>query len=187
MPFRRAKCGRDNCDNIFRTEIHQFNEMAAKDPMNPYPEAHKDPQGQGDSRPTAIQVVKDLDLVDKLAGKVMLVTGSSSGIGIETARALRLTGADVYMHVRNVEKGEKVRQEILASTEGKGKLELVKMNMDSLQSVRDGAKDLLSHTNKLNVLVNNAGKGCIFILSCSLLINILRSPQYPRRSHRRRL
>lgn len=132
--------------------------MTSTDPQNPYADAHKDPQGVDDARPTAIQVIKDLDLVNNIAGKIILVTGSSSGIGIETVRALHLTGADVYMQVRNLEKGEKVRTEILSSSEGHGKLEIVKMDLDSFASIREGANDFLSQTNKLNILINNAGK-----------------------------
>lgn len=46
-----------------------------------YAEAHAHPQGPGDARPTAMQVVKDEDLMGKLADKVILITGASSGIG----------------------------------------------------------------------------------------------------------
>ena len=46
-----------------------------------YAEAHAHPQGPGDARPTAMQIVEDEDLVGKLAGKTILITGASSGIG----------------------------------------------------------------------------------------------------------
>jgi NAD(P)-dependent dehydrogenase (short-subunit alcohol dehydrogenase family) len=131
-------------------------------PTNPYASAHAFPQGLNDARPTAIQVVKDLDLVNKMQGKVILVTGSSSGIGIETVRALHLTGADVYMQVRDMEKGENVKADILASNNGlsEGRLELVRIDLDSLESVREGVREFLDreHDGGLNVLVNNAGK-----------------------------
>jgi len=47
-----------------------------------YADAHANPEGPGDARPTAMSIVKDEDLIDKLTGKVVLITGASSGIGI---------------------------------------------------------------------------------------------------------
>ncbi|KAI3319688.1 putative short-chain dehydrogenase [Xylariaceae sp. AK1471] len=131
--------------------------MSSQDPTNPYAEAHANPQGCGDARPTSIQIVKDEGLVNGMIGKIILVTGSTSGIGIDTVRALHLTGADVYMQARDMKKAEDVRRDILGTSEGKGKLEIVLMDLNSLESVREGAKDFLAKSQKLNVLVNNAG------------------------------
>ncbi|KAI1428492.1 putative short-chain dehydrogenase [Xylaria sp. FL1777] len=131
--------------------------MSSLDPTNPYAEVHADPQGEGDGRPTAIQIINDEGLINRLEGKIILVTGTTSGIGIETVRALHLTGADVYMQARDHAKAEKVRSEILATSEGKGKLEIVLMDLTSLESVRAGAKEFLAKSQKLNVLLNNAG------------------------------
>ncbi|KAL0941127.1 putative short-chain dehydrogenase [Colletotrichum truncatum] len=125
--------------------------------LTPYLEQHKKFEGPGDARPSAIQVVEDQDLVGKWAGKVALVTGCSpGGLGPETARALHVTGADVYITVRDVAKGEEVAKDILS--DGKpGKVEVIKLDLGSLDSVRQGAKEFLSKSEKLNVLVNNAG------------------------------
>ena len=75
----------------------------------------------------------------------------------ETARALHATGADIYITVRDMEKGEAVVKDILASSKGEGKLEIVKMELDSLQSIKEAAADFLNRSSQLNVLVNNAG------------------------------
>lgn len=123
-----------------------------------YAETFKNTKGPGDARPTAQQIVEDKGLVgDKLAGKVFLVTGCTSGIGVETARALHTTGADVYMTVRDVPKGEAVAKSIKETSGGQGKVELIKLSLDSLASVREAAADFLSKSSKLNVLVCNAG------------------------------
>ena len=82
--------------------------------MSRYAAVHASLNGPGDARPTALQIVEDEGLIGKLSHKVFLVTGVSSGIGVETLRALHATGAHVYGTVRNVPKGQKVVDEILA-------------------------------------------------------------------------
>ena len=62
-------------------------------PGKPYADVHKEPKGPGDARPTAMQIVEDQGLIGKLKGKVFVVTGASSGIGIETVRAVHAAGA----------------------------------------------------------------------------------------------
>lgn len=127
-------------------------------PLRPYTAEHENPQGEGDARPTAMQIILDDDLVNKFAGKVFLVTGTSSGIGVETVRALHATGADIFMQVRDMVKGESVKKDILTNSEGKGKLEILYMDLGSLKSIRAGAAEFLKKSVRLNVLVNNAGK-----------------------------
>lgn len=73
--------------------------------MSRYADAHKTPRGPGDARPTALRVVEDEGFIGKLTDKVFLVTGVSSGIGVETMRALYATGGHVFGTVRNMEKG----------------------------------------------------------------------------------
>lgn len=121
-----------------------------------YVAAHASPNGPGDARPTAMAIVKDEDLFNKLTDKVFLITGGSSGIGIETARAI---GAHVFITARDIQKGQSVVDEIEASNpDSKGKIEVVKLELDSLQSVKECAADFLSRSKQLNVLITNAGK-----------------------------
>ncbi|KAF2208720.1 hypothetical protein CERZMDRAFT_101163 [Cercospora zeae-maydis SCOH1-5] len=124
--------------------------------MSRYADAHKNAQGAGDARPTALQIVQDEGLLCKLTDKVVVVTGVSSGIGIETLRALYATGAHVFGTARDVSKGQKVVDEIIAETQG-GKITLVKMSLDDLSSVKQGAQDILSQTDRINIVINNAG------------------------------
>ena len=118
-----------------------------------YAAAHAAPKGAGDGRPTALQIVQDEGLEGKLSDKVMLVTGCSSGLGIETARALSATGAKVFCTARDLNKGEKALSGVLRP----GRVELLRLDLNSLDSVRACAKDFLSKSKTLNVLVCNAG------------------------------
>lgn len=123
----------------------------------PYAKQHENPTGIGDARPIALQVIEDEGLVGKLSDKVMIVTGCTAGLGIETARALNATGAKLFLTVRNQEKGEAVIQDIMNTSQGKGSIELLLMDLSSLSSVRCAAADFLSRSDKLNVIINNAG------------------------------
>lgn len=126
--------------------------------MSRYAAAHVSPQGPGDARPTALQIVKDEGLGGKLTDKVMVITGGSAGIGVDTAKAFHATGAKLFLPVRNIEKGQKVKDSILSvDKSNNAEIILVKMELDSLDSVRAGAKEILSKTDRINVLVNNAG------------------------------
>ena len=118
-----------------------------------YADAHQNPKGPGDSRPTALDIVKDEGLQGKLSDKVAIVTGCSSGIGIETARALHATGMRLFLGVRDTAKGQAALSDILQP----GHVELLKMDLNSLDSVRATAEEFLSKSKTLNILVNNAG------------------------------
>ncbi|KAI1327739.1 putative short-chain dehydrogenase [Xylariaceae sp. FL0255] len=125
--------------------------------FTPYADLHKSPAGPGDARPTARKVIEDNGLTNKLTGKVAIVTGATSGVGVEIARALYITGADVYITARDAEKGREVVDEIMKSGEGQGNMGVLEMEMSSLESVKKAAGDFLAKSSKLNILVNNAG------------------------------
>lgn len=123
-----------------------------------YAEAHVNLNGPGDARPTALQIIKDENLINALPDKVALITGVSGGIGVETLRALHATGAHVFGTVRDLAKGQKVVDEILASNPSGGKIDLIEMELGSLDSVRKAAKEFLEKSGgKLNLLILNAG------------------------------
>ena len=85
-------------------------------------------------------------------------TLANSGDHFGTEILLDRVGADLYLTARDMQKGQKVIQDILASSsEGHGKLELLHLELDSLQSVRDCADSFLKKSKTLNVLINNAG------------------------------
>lgn len=129
--------------------------------MAQYAEAHKVANlgGPGDARPTALQIIRDEGLVGRLTDKVFLVTGVSSGIGIETLRALHTTGAHVFGTVRDVPKGRAVVAQLLAEQHpGGGQITLLEMQLDSFASIRTAATSFLTKSSsKLNAIIGNAG------------------------------
>ncbi|KAH6991140.1 putative short-chain dehydrogenase [Ilyonectria sp. MPI-CAGE-AT-0026] len=127
------------------------------DSFKPYATQFSNPKGPGDARPTALQIINDNHLTNKWADKVALVTGATSGLGTETARALVATGAHVFITARDLQKAQGVVDNILKSSEGAGKLEVIEMDMNSLESVKKAAQTFLSKSTKLNILVANAG------------------------------
>lgn len=108
--------------------------------------------GPGDSRVTGSQVVQDERLVNSWGDKVVLVTGVSSGIGVETVRAISSTGATVYGTARNLEKA----REALGSILDTGRTHLLYVDQTDLSSVRTCAEEFRKQNSKLNVIINNA-------------------------------
>lgn len=95
------------------------------------------------------------------SGRVALVTGASSGLGLETAKALAAKGATVVMACRSPRKGEEARQQLLAElTHGMqphGALDLLPLDLADLASVRAAAATLAERYGRLDLLINNAG------------------------------
>lgn len=104
--------------------------------------------------PGSSQYLSDICVIGNLADKTILITGCSSGIGIETARALKATGARLFLTARDLAKGLKALGDILEP----GKVDLLLLDLNSLASVRICAAEFLEASgNKLNILINNAG------------------------------
>jgi NAD(P)-dependent dehydrogenase (short-subunit alcohol dehydrogenase family) len=124
-----------------------------------YHDANENRTGPGDSRPTAFEIIQDEGLEGKLTGKIAVVTGSSSGIGIETVRALHAAGLTVFATARKEQVLLDVLQEIEKSTpNNKSPLVPVVIDQESLASVRKGAQEILEKSGgKINLLICNAG------------------------------
>jgi NAD(P)-dependent dehydrogenase (short-subunit alcohol dehydrogenase family) len=94
----------------------------------------------------------------------MLITGCSSGIGIETARALSSTGSTLFLAARNLSKAAAALRGILEH----GRLELLEIDMNSLENVRNGAAEFRLRNEKfggkLNVFIANASIMAVPIL-----------------------
>jgi NAD(P)-dependent dehydrogenase (short-subunit alcohol dehydrogenase family) len=94
--------------------------------------------------------------VGNMRGNVCIVTGSNSGIGRETALALAAMDATVVMVVRNRERGEKARVEIIEETGNKA-TDLMICDVSSADSIRLFADEFKDRYDRLDVLINNAG------------------------------
>jgi NAD(P)-dependent dehydrogenase (short-subunit alcohol dehydrogenase family) len=95
-----------------------------------------------------------------LTGKVVLVTGSTDGLGRDVARRLAAGGARVLVTGRSVERGDSLVAEITKS--GKGSAKFYRADLSSMAEVRRLA-DAVSHdTKRLDILINNAGIGWVF-------------------------
>lgn len=112
-----------------------------------------------DMTSTADQVLEGIDL----GGKLALVTGASSGLGVETARALASKGARVVMAARDVAKIEQQAAAIRARHPG-AQLEVMPLHLDQPASVRAFAKEFLAKHARLHMLIGNAG-----VMACPLL------------------
>src|SRR5438045_2450948 len=98
---------------------------------------------------TALDVAAGLDL----SGKRAIVTGASSGIGVETARALAVAGAEVTLAVRDLHAGELTAKDI-GTTTGRDDVRVSQLDLARRSSVE---AFVAGWTGPLHILVNNAG------------------------------
>lgn len=95
------------------------------------------------------------DITDQ-SGRVIVVTGSNTGLGLATAQALAGAGAEVVMAVRDLDKGEAAMAKILEA-HPTAAVHLQSLDLASLGSVRTAADEILERHDRLDVLINNAG------------------------------
>ncbi|MNF65461.1 Fatty acyl-CoA reductase [compost metagenome] len=105
------------------------------------------PIGSGfDATSTTSDVIKGIDL----KGKIVIVTGGNTGIGLETTKTLANAGATVIVPARDVEKAKK-------NLEGIKNVEIEIMNIMNPDSIDAFAKKFLLSNRPLHLLINNAG------------------------------
>lgn len=88
-------------------------------------------------------------------GRVALVTGANSGLGLETTLALLKSGATVLMACRSRRKGEAARAELLKL--GASGVDLIDLDLSDLNSVDACCREVQSRYDRLDLLINNAG------------------------------
>jgi NAD(P)-dependent dehydrogenase (short-subunit alcohol dehydrogenase family) len=101
---------------------------------------------------TVDEVLSGVDLT----GKIFVITGATSGLGLMTARGLASTGATVVVAGRDPQRLLSAAEDITSETPTAA-VETVEMELDNLASVRSAAAELGARFPRIDVLVNNAG------------------------------
>ncbi|MCH9715261.1 MAG: SDR family NAD(P)-dependent oxidoreductase [Cyanobacteria bacterium] len=99
------------------------------------------------------------DIPDQ-TGRLALITGASSGLGLETARALLARGATVILGCRSRQRAERARSELLTTATGStatGAVDLLDLDLADLAAVQRAARELADRYGRLDLLINNAG------------------------------
>lgn len=94
--------------------------------------------------------------IASLTGRNALVTGANSGLGLETARGLARAGATVFMGCRNADKAEQAMASI-KQDHPEADLRFIALDLADLASVQHCARQLIEQTERLDLLINNAG------------------------------
>ena len=93
-----------------------------------------------------------------LSGKTAIVTGSNNGIGKQTVKTMYEHGCNIIMACRNLKKANDARSDIINSTAAStGTIEVMKLDLSSLQSVRDFAAAFMETSKSIDYLILNAG------------------------------
>ena len=102
---------------------------------------------------TTDQVLEGVDL----RGKRVLVTGVSAGLGVETARVLAAHGAEVIGAARDLAKAHKATEQVRTQAANGGSLQLIQLDLASLDSVRRCADGVLAEGKAFDLIIANAG------------------------------
>jgi NAD(P)-dependent dehydrogenase (short-subunit alcohol dehydrogenase family) len=95
------------------------------------------------------------DIPDQ-TGRLAVITGANTGLGLETAKALTAHGAAVVLAVRDLDKGKDAATRITAANPG-ADVSIQLLDLSSLDSVRGAAHDLRASHDRIDLLINNAG------------------------------
>lgn len=100
----------------------------------------------------------DVTSAPRQEGRVFVVTGANSGLGLETAKMLAALGATVVIACRSAERGEGARREVEGANPGAaGEIVAMALDLASLRSVEAFAAALAARFDRVDGLINNAG------------------------------
>ncbi|MGD6793033.1 SDR family oxidoreductase [Metabacillus indicus] len=91
-----------------------------------------------------------------LNGKTAMITGATSGIGKSAALEIARAGASLVLPCRNIDKGLETKNWLQEET-GNKQIEVIRMDLASMESIRKGASSFSSQHGRLDILINNAG------------------------------
>jgi NAD(P)-dependent dehydrogenase (short-subunit alcohol dehydrogenase family) len=89
-------------------------------------------------------------------GKIILITGANSGLGLEASTILSAKGAKIIMAVRNLEKGKEAVSKIKSKNQN-AKVELMQLDLSDFNSIHKFSTEFHAKYSTLNILINNAG------------------------------
>ncbi|MFB9324690.1 SDR family NAD(P)-dependent oxidoreductase [Paenibacillus aurantiacus] len=90
------------------------------------------------------------------AGKIIVITGASSGLGLEASTVLSAKGAKVIMAVRNLEKGKVAVSKIMNNNKN-AHVELMQVDLSDFNAIHAFSKEFHAKYTNLHILINNAG------------------------------
>ncbi|VDC05298.1 unnamed protein product [Peniophora sp. CBMAI 1063] len=99
--------------------------------------------------------------IPRLDGKVAIVTGGYSGIGLETCRQLLAHGATVYMLIRTPARAESVIKQLetdIPELTGKGRAKYIQVDFSSMSEIKKAGEEFMKLEQRLDILVHNAGR-----------------------------
>lgn len=97
-----------------------------------------------------------VEMMNNQTGKVIIITGSNTGIGYHMAHSLAAKGACVIMACRNLEKAALARKKILKDFP-EADIKLYQLDLADLENISNFAKKFIDENERLDVLINNAG------------------------------
>jgi short-subunit dehydrogenase len=97
-------------------------------------------------------------MIDSNANRIVIVTGSSSGIGFETALTLARNGFYTYATMRNLKKSTSIKK---ITTKEILPLKVISLDVDDDLSAKEAIQEIISEKQRIDILVNNAGYGLI--------------------------
>ncbi len=98
----------------------------------------------------------DIKMMEDQTGKVVIITGSNTGIGYHMAHGLVSKGASVVMACRNLKKASDSRNKILKDFP-KANIKIYQLDLADLDNIKYFAKKFINENDRLDVLINNAG------------------------------
>ncbi|KAL4503219.1 hypothetical protein ABPG72_000825 [Tetrahymena utriculariae] len=92
-----------------------------------------------------------------MTGEVVVITGSNTGIGLETAKQLAKRNATIIMGCRDMQKAKQAIVQIMQETQNKARVELFQLDLADLDNIAAFVKSVKSKFDQITILINNAG------------------------------